>query len=467
MKHLPAFIESKGKNILVVGGCAMAARRVAMVQRAQAKVKVVSKNLSAEFEDLEKFDYISRDFLPADLEDVTLVFVADDNKVLEAQVSLEAKRRGILVNVADQQELSSFIVPSIIDRSPMMVAVSSGGEAPILSRMLRAKLETLVPAGYGRLAEFARSYRHRVTKLIKDSVRRRRFWEEYSSGTVAELVLSGQIDDSKKMMELALKVEEKKLSAPPQGEVYLVGSGPGDPDLLTFRAFRLMQKADIVLHDRLVSKEILDLVRRDADSLFVGKKSGDHAIPQEEISRLLVDFAKKGKRVLRLKGGDPFTFGRGGEEIEVLASKGIPFQVVPGISAANGCAAYAGIPLTHRDHAQSCTFVTGHTKDGKLDLSWSTLIEADQTVVVYMGLNSLPEFLKSYVGHGGKADMPVAVIDKGTRMGQRVVSGNIGNLTAEVERAELDGPAIIIIGTVVTLRDTLSWFEGSPEKQFQ
>ena len=246
----------------------------------------------------------------------------------------------------------------------------------------------------------------------------------------------------------------------PEGEVYLVGTGPGDPDLLTFRAIRLMQKADIVLHDRLVPDEILNLVRRDADRFFVGKKRGDHAVPQEEISQLLVDFAKKGRRVLRLKGGDPFTFGRGGEEIERLAAEKIVFQVVPGISAANGCAAYAGIPLTHRDHAQSCIFITGHTKDGKLDLNWHTLIQSGQTVVVYMGLNSLPQFLSLYLNYGGDPDTLAAVVDNGTRIEQRVITGNVGNLAKKVEKAKFNGPAIIIIGSVVKLRQQLSWYKG-------
>ena len=299
-----------------------------------------------------------------------------------------------------------------------------------------------------------------MSLLIKNSVNRRRFWEDFSQGRIAELILSGQIDQGRRMMELALQAEGKKKIFVPKGEVYLVGSGPGDPDLLTFRAFRLMQKADVVLHDRLVPEEVLDLVRKDAERVFVGKKRGDHALPQDEISQLLVKLASQGQRVLRLKGGDPFTFGRGGEEIEALASRGIPFQVIPGISAANGCAAYAGIPLTHRDHAQSCIFVTGHTKEGKLDLNWEKLIGTGQTVVVYMGLNSLTEFLLSYTAHGGETMMPAAVIDNGTRLGQRVISATVGTLAKAVEKAELDGPAMLMIGTVVTLRDTLSWYEG-------
>ena len=461
MKHLPVFVEVVNKIVLVVGGSPKAARRAAMAERAQAKVKVVSETLSPEFQDLNTFQHIAREFCSSDLEGAIIVYVSDFNKELEAQVSFEAQKRGVLINVADRPELSSFIMPSIIDRSPLVVGVSSGGEAPILARMLRSKLETFIPSGFGRLVEFARLYRGRLHSLISNSTLRRRFWEDFSDGIVAERVLSGQIDDGKEMMELILRERESNPSERPKGEVYLVGTGPGDPDLLTFRALRLMQKSDIVLHDRLVPNGILELVHRDAERLFVGKKRGDHAVPQEEISRLLVSFAKDGKRVLRLKGGDPFMFGRGGEEIEMLASKNIAFQVVPGISAGNGCAAYAGIPLTHRDHAHSCTFVTGHTKDGKLHINWKMMINPDQTIVVYMGLNSLPTFFELFIEHGGDPKMPAAVVDNGTRIRQRVVTGDVRTLPDIVEKASFEGPAIIIIGTVVRLREKLSWYQGS------
>jgi uroporphyrin-III C-methyltransferase/precorrin-2 dehydrogenase/sirohydrochlorin ferrochelatase len=353
-------------------------------------------------------------------------------------------------------------MPSVVDRTPLVVAISSGGEAPVLSRLLRARLESRIPAGLGRLARFAGTWRERIKTAIPDSTRRRRFWEWVNDGPVAEYVLAGQTEAARDLLAESLEVEGRDRDAPPLGEVYLVGAGPGDPDLLTFRALRLMQQADIVLHDRLVPDAILELVRRDAERRFVGKRRGEHALAQEEISRLLVALAREGKRVLRLKGGDPFTFGRGGEEIEMLAAEGVPFQVVPGITAANGCAAYAGIPLTHRDHAQACVFITGHTKDGKLNLNWETLVQPNQTVVAFMALGALSELTREFLAHGAAANMPAAVVDNGTRDTQRVVTGTLGDLAERAATANLEGPAIVIVGSVVTLRDRLSWFASAP-----
>lgn len=459
MKHLPAFIDVKDRPVLVVGGEAMASRRTTAAQRAGAKVRVVAPTLSEAFKDCPPFEHIARRFEASDLEGVMLVYVAnEDDPDYEASVAKMAQDKGVLVNVADRLELSSFVMPSIVDRSPLVVAISSGGEAPILARMLRAKLESLVPAALGQLAAFAGAYRDRVKETIPDIVRRRRFWERVADGSVAESMLNNKPTLAAQRMEELLSAAQNDQDATPLGEVYLVGSGPGDPDLLTFRALRLMQQADVVLHDRLVPDGILDLVRRDADRIFVGKKRGDHVMQQTDISQLLVDLARQGKRVLRLKGGDPFVFGRGGEEIEMLAAAGILFQVVPGISAANGCAAYAGIPLTHRDHAQACVFVTGHMKDGQLDLNWQALIQPNQTVVVYMGLISLKDVMAAFIANGADIQMPVAVIDNGTRVDQQVVSGEMHDIAARVESAGLEGPAIVIIGSVVTLRDRLTWF---------
>ena len=459
MQHLPAFLDLKDRPVLVVGGQAMASRRCAMAQRAGANVFVVAPELSNDFERCAPFTHITRVFDAGDLEGVSLVYVAcDEDPEYETRVAKSAQDKGVLVNVADRSDISSFIMPSIVDRSPLVVAISSGGAAPILARMLRAKLESLVPVALGNLASFAGKYRDRVKQAIPDITRRRRLWERVVDGAVAESMLSGNVDLAEIRMEELLSAAQADQDITPQGEVYLVGSGPGDPDLLTFKALRLMQRADVVLHDRLVPDGVLELVRRDADRIYVGKKQGDHSMRQEDISLTLVRLAQEGKRVLRLKGGDPFMFGRGGEEIEMLASEGVSFQVVPGISAGNGCAAYAGIPLTHRDHAQACVFVTGHAKGGKVDLNWQALIQPNQTVVVYMGLVSLAQVIGELLTHGAQPELPVAIVDKGTRVDQKVVTGTLENIVQKAEEADLTGPAIVIIGSVVALRDQLTWY---------
>jgi len=459
MKHLPAFIDLIDRPVLVVGGEAMASRRTAMAQRAGARVTVIAPTLSRDFENCDAITHIARRFTDDDLNGVVVVYVASDQDPdYETEVAQVAQARGVLVNVADRSDISTFIMPSIVDRSPIVVAISSGGDAPILARMLRARLESLVPAALGKLASFAAGYRDQVKAAIPDTVRRRRFWERMADGAIAESIYSAKPETAKAQMEALLETARAGREEAPKGEVYLVGSGPGDPDLLTFRALRLMQQADVVLHDRLVPDSILELVRRDADRVYVGKKQGDHSMKQEQISQTLVDLAKQGKRVLRLKGGDPFVFGRGGEEIEMLASQGVAFQVVPGISAANGCAAYAGIPLTHRDHAQACVFVTGHVKDGELGLNWSALVQPNQTVVVYMGLLSLAQVMQSFIANGADPETLVAVVEKGTRPGQRVVSGTIASIDGDVEAAQFEGPAIVIVGSVVGLRGQLDWY---------
>jgi len=459
MKHFPAFLDLVDRPVLVVGGGQMAAKRASMALRARARVRVVAPELCPAFDELSGFEHIKRAFNAGDVDGMRMVLVAAaDDPALEEQVSKVADAANVLVNVVDRFDISNFVMPSIVDRSPIVVGISSGGQAPILARLLREKLESLVPNALGRLADFAGNYKSQVMAAIPDADRRRRFWENVATGAIGERVLSGEMDGAKRMILGDIKAAEKDGASPPMGEVYLVGSGPGDPDLLTFRALRLMQQADVVLHDRLVHDDILDLVRRDAERIFVGKARGDHAMPQEEISQTLANLAKQGKRVLRLKGGDPFTFGRGGEEIELLAAEGVPFQIVPGITAASGCAAYAGIPLTHRDHAQACVFVTGHTKDDKLDLNWIMLSQPNQTVVVYMGLNSVAEFTRSMAEHGVPTDTPAAAIDNGTRINQRVVTGTIANLATRIEEAELPGPALIVVGSVVELADTLQWY---------
>jgi uroporphyrin-III C-methyltransferase / precorrin-2 dehydrogenase / sirohydrochlorin ferrochelatase len=460
MRHLPIFLELSGRPAIVVGGGVVAARRAEVLIKAGARVTTFATALSDDFRGLleaPNFRHEARDPEPKDFEGSALCFVATEDLRLSAEARTAAKSAGALVNVADRPRLCDFIMPSIVDRSPLVIAISTGGASPILGRMLKARLESLIPAAYGRLARLTGGFRLAVAKAIPSPIVRRRFWEAVLEGPIGERALSG--DDRAADAELARAIERAAAEGAeaPRGEVYLVGAGPGDPDLLTFRALRLMQKADVVLYDRLTDEGVMNLVRREAERIYVGKQPDDHELPQDEISALLVKLARQGRRVLRLKGGDPFMFGRGGEEIEALAADGIPFQVCPGVTAATGAAAYAGIPLTHRDHAQSCVFVTGHGKDGKIALDWGALLQPRQTVAIYMGLRNLEALTREFIAHGADADLPAAVVDNATRATQRVVVGTLGTVAAKVRAAELSGPAIIIIGTVVTLRDKLDW----------
>ena len=370
---------------------------------------------------------------------------------------LGAEVVAVPVNVVDAPALCSVIFPAIVDRSPLVIAVSSGGDAPVLARLIRAKIETWIPSTYGQLAGLAARFRTRVKGLFPDVQQRRGFWEDVFQGPIADRQLAGQGAEAERLLLAKINGE----AAQTTGEVYLVGAGPGDPDLLTFRALRLMQQADVVLYDRLVAPAILELCRRDAERIYVGKRRADHAVPQDQINQQLVDLARQGKRVVRLKGGDPFIFGRGGEEIEELAAHGIPFQVVPGITAASGCAAYAGIPLTHRDYAQSVRFVTGHLKDGTSNLPWSDLVAPAQTLVFYMGLIGLPIICEQLIKHGRSADTPAALIQQGTTSNQRVFTGTLKDLPTLVAEHEVHAPTLVIVGEVVLLREKLKWFEGA------
>ncbi|MGO3985977.1 siroheme synthase CysG [Pseudomonas sp. SAS7] len=460
MDYLPLFHKLQGGRVLVVGGGEIALRKARLLADAGSELRVVAPDVDGQLAALAREgggEVLVRGYQAADLVGCRLVIAATDDPGLNAQVSADAQALSLPVNVVDAPALCTVIFPAIVDRSPLVIAVSSGGDAPVLARLIRAKLEAWIPSAYGELAGLAARFRHKVKTLYPDVNQRRGFWETVFQGPIAERQLAGQGAEAERLLQAMVD------GAPVQqgGEVYLVGAGPGDPDLLTFRALRLMQQADVVLYDRLVAPAIIEMCRRDAERIYVGKRRADHSVPQDQINRLLVDLAKQGKRVLRLKGGDPFIFGRGGEEIEELAEHGIPFQVVPGITAASGCSAYGGIPLTHRDYAQSVRFVTGHLKDGTSNLPWNDLVAPAQTLVFYMGLVGLPTICAELIRHGRAANTPAALVQQGTTRNQRVFTGTLADLPELVAQHEVHAPTLVIVGEVVQLRDKLAWFEGS------
>jgi uroporphyrin-III C-methyltransferase/precorrin-2 dehydrogenase/sirohydrochlorin ferrochelatase len=463
MKYLPAFLNLRDRKCLIVGGGEIALRKFDLLRRTGAKITIIAPRLAPGLEQrLDRdADYLMREFRAEDVAGFFLVISATDDSAINARVAEAANRANIPVNVVDNPDLCSFIFPAIVDRSPVIAAVSTGSASPVLARLLRERLESLIPAGYGKLASLAEQFRAQVKDRIRDPDQRRRFWEKVLLGPVAELVFAGREPDARDRFRLELEQAEREGGG--SGMVYLVGAGPGDPDLLTFRAMRIMQLADVVVYDRLVSPEILELVRRDAEKIYAGKQRNDHAMPQEGINALLARLAREGKQVVRLKGGDPFIFGRGGEEIETLMDQGISFQIVPGITAALGCASYAGIPLTHRDHAQSCAFVTGHLKDGRIQLDWERLVVPNQTLVIYMGLVGLPQLCAALIEHGAAPDLPAALVERGTTPRQRVISADLSTLPAKVAEADVKAPTLVIVGNVVKLHSKLAWFEARKE----
>lgn len=459
MDRLPIFLDLKGRACAVIGGGEVAARKVSLLLSAGARVTVsapaLCPSLAAEA-NAGRIAHHAVAYQPAALDDAVLVIAATNDRTVNAAVSRDAQARKLPVNVVDDPELCSFIMPAIVDRSPMIVAVSTGGASPVLARLMRARLESLIPAAFGRLVELADRFRDRVKAALPES-RRRQFWESTLQGPVAELAVSGREREAEEQLDAALIAATRGDSTSASGEVYLVGAGPGNPDLLTFAALRLMQQADVVLYDNLVAPAIVDLARRDAERIYVGKRGADHSLPQPDINALLVEHAQAGRRVLRLKGGDPYVFGRGGEEIATLAAHGIRFQVIPGITAATGAASFAGIPLTHRDHADSCAFVTGHLKDGRLDLDWPALVRPRQTVVVYMGLPGVAELCRQLIANGRAPTTPVALIARATLPDQIVVAATLETLADRVAAAQPPSPTLIIIGDTVALRGQLSW----------
>ncbi len=457
MDYFPLFMRLTGESCLVVGAGEVALRKVRLLRAAGARLTLVAPQCHAELRALfeaGELDWREREFSESDIAGQRLIIAATGDRTVNARVSRAAQVQGIPVNVVDDPELSSFITPAIVDRSPLVIAVSSGGNVPVLARLVRARLESMIPAGFGHLARFAGSFRDKVKARFPEVGARRQFWEAVLEGPLADDVIGGNEERARVAMEQALE----NGVGPDSGCVYLVGAGPGNPDLLTFRALRLMQQADVVLYDNLVAPSLLELVRRDAERIYVGKERNNHALPQEAINALLARLALSGKRVLRLKGGDPFTFGRGGEEIETLVEQSIPFEVVPGITSASGAAAYAGIPLTHRDHAQSVTFVTGHRKDGSIALDWPALVRPGQTVVIYMGVSTARELCAAFIAHGKPATTPAAVVEWATCETQRTVVGTLADLSDKISEFGIHSPALIIVGEVVQLADKLAWY---------
>ena len=464
MKYFPFFLQLDQLPCLIVGGGSVAERKLDLLIKAKADITVISLEFSDYILDLAKthnIRCIKKEYSNKILEENKYNFVisATNDVSLNERVAKDCKKYNIIVNVVDQPEICDFIFPSILERGDITVAVSTGGASPVLARVLRTKLETMVPGSYGKLAEIVSANRIKVREKMKKFSSNKIFWEKMLNGKFLELVLSGKTDEAKSFLDEQIDNFDEDIAN--QGEVYLVGAGPGDPDLLTFKALRLMQQADIALYDRLVHPSIVDLIRRDATKIYVGKERDNHVVRQEEINELLVKYAKEGKKVLRLKGGDPFIFGRGGEEIETLADEKVAFQVVPGITSASGCSTYSGIPLTHRDYAQSCIFVTGHLKKGKLELDWEKLIQENQTIVFYMGLVAIDIICEQLIQHGLSELTPCALIQQGTTNTQKEYISILKDMPTVVKTKKPKAPTIFIIGGVVALRDKLKWYSTS------
>ncbi|OTA17009.1 siroheme synthase [Xenorhabdus vietnamensis] len=464
MDYLPLFIELKARAVLLVGGGEIAYRKADLLLRTGAELTIVAPELHVELQQRHQkgeFKWLQETFKTEYLDGVFLVIAATDDHNLNQHIFSEADKRAILTNVVDNQPLCSAIFPSIIDRSPIMVAISSAGKSPVLTKLLREKLESLLPFSLGTMANIAGRWRERVKQRFSSIHQRRHFWEKAFNGRFATLIANGQLQQAEDQLEQKLA----KYDSHTQGELALVGAGPGDPGLLTLKGLQVIQQADVVLYDHLVSAEILELVRRDADKICVGKRAGNHSVAQEETNSLIVKLANQGKKVVRLKGGDPFIFGRGGEELQIAAAEGIPFQVVPGITAAVGASAYAGIPLTHREHAQSVTFITGHCRENGSELDWPALARGNQTLAIYMGTVKAALISQKLISHGRDSNTPVAVIGCGTRPEQQVLTGTLSELERLSQKAP--SPALLVVGEVAQLHHQIAWFEQQSVDQTQ
>ncbi|MCL6246486.1 siroheme synthase CysG [Acinetobacter sp. ANC 4945] len=464
MDIFPISLKLQQQPCLIVGGGRIAYRKAVLLAKAGAQLTVCSPEIEDDLLSLvnqTQGQYLNSVYHESvyqenaiALRQFRLVIAATNDKAVNQAVFEACEAENVLVNSVDDPPHCRFMVPAIIDRSPLVISVASNGTSPVLSRQIRTQLESSIPHGMGKLAEFSGQWRAAVKAKIVNPDERRIFWEDLYASPLKEQVFNDNLTEANRLIEQAL-LEWKQ----PKGEVYLVGAGPGDPELLTLKALRLMQQADVVIYDRLVSQPIMDLCRRDAEKIYVGKARSNHAVPQEGINALLVKYASEGKRVCRLKGGDPFIFGRGGEEIQELFAAGVAFQVVPGITAASGCSAYAGIPLTHRDYAQSVRFLTGHLKEGSPELPWNELVYQNQTLVLYMGLVGLEKICEKLIAYGQRPDMPVALVSKGTTPEQKVVVGTLADIASKVSEYQIQAPTLTIIGDVVSLREQLQWHE--------
>ncbi|MBB5215035.1 siroheme synthase CysG [Parapusillimonas granuli] len=461
MRLFPIFADLQGRRVVVVGAGTVAERKIRSLLSAGAQVVAGAPEATPGLLQLSREGRITlrqASFEPGWLEGAWLVIAATGDRALNSRVARLASERKLLVNVVDDPELSSFQVPSIVDRSPLTIAISSAGSAPVLARRMRERIESLFDHTLGTLAELAGRYRPAIRQARPDLRRRREFYDWLLDGPVAAALRSRKPDAARELLETALHAPE----TPSRGGVVLVGAGPGDPGLLTLNALRALNEADIILHDRLVSADVLELARRDADRISVGKLPGeDHDATQRRIHELMRRHALAGKRVVRLKGGDAFVFGRGGEELEFLREQGIPYEVVPGITAALACAAYAGIPLTHRHHAQSVRLVTAHCRDDAQVDDWHALAREKQTLAFYMGAGRLEFLSAQLIAHGRSEDTPFAIIENGSRAGQRVLHGRLGELADAARRHAVKSPAILLVGEVCALAPQLEWFGAS------
>ena len=457
MQYFPLFFDLRSQKVLIVGGGEVALRKVSLLARAGASICVVAPRAVAGLERLAQQGSLTltrREFVPDDLAGVRLAIVATGRRSVNRWIAALCDARAIPVNVVDDREASRVIVPAIVDRDPMLIAISSGGASPVLARRWRERLEAFIPSRIGELALWLHGLRGSSRRRLREPNERRRYFETLIDGSAAQQFVDGDVQGAERLAQRLLASSTGW--RPTAGHVALVGAGPGDPELLTLKALRALSDADVILHDRLVSDGVLELARRDAVKICVGKAPGGGA-SQEHINARLIEHARAGRRVVRLKGGDPFIFGRGGEELEALARAGISYSVIPGITAASACAAYAGIPLTHRDHAHSVSFVTGHGDEGH-EPDWRSLAAQRATAVFYMGLMRLEHIVAQLTAHGAPPDRPAALIAQGSLPRQRVVLATLASIAGAVRAAGIESPALLVVGEVAALHAELAWF---------